>query len=196
MESKRSSTLYASFDIESDGSIPCKNSMLSFGMVLFNAAGEEIRRYQRNIIPLPGHKQEQRCMDEFWSKHPDVCKFVNSDTVDASTFVRELEVILHEYKDYRINWIANPAAFDWQWLKNYYDQFRSSDKAPDIGFSAKCISTLFWAYCASNGIEGARKQALSKELSEGCQHTHNPEDDAREQGRMFFNLCKLMKIPL
>src|SRR5437879_2557662 len=117
--------LYASFDIEADGSCPAKNSMLSIGIVFFNGAGKEVRTYQRNIKPLPGKEQEKRCMVEFWAKHPDVWAFVTSNQVDAKVFVDELAAILADLtKDgSQVTWVAHPAAYDWQWLKNYYDTF-------------------------------------------------------------------------
>ncbi len=47
-----------------------------------------------------------------------------------------------------------------------------------------------------NNIEGKKKDELLEKLSDGLKLTHNPEDDARKQGRVFFNLCKLLKIEL
>ena len=189
--------LYASFDIEADGSSPANNSMLSNGIVFFNSNGTEIKSFQRNIKPLPDKTQEKRCMTEFWDKFPDVWKFVNSNQITAIEFCQELETILLELeKTYQIIWVASPAAYDWQWLNSYYDKFKSQN-APNIGFSAKCVSTLFWTYCRLNKINAKEDQEKLREtLSEGFKHTHNPEDDAREQGKMFINLCKLMNIPL
>ncbi|AYV78094.1 MAG: hypothetical protein Edafosvirus5_12 [Edafosvirus sp.] len=189
--------LYASFDIEADGEVPVKNSMLSIGIVFFEPDGKEIKSYQRNLLPLSDRVQDPKCMSEFWSKHPESWKFVTSNQIDAKDFVKELEDILTTLnKTYDISFVAHPAAYDWQWLKSYYELFKS-ESAPNLGFSARCASTLFWTYCKQNNIISKKDlEEFRKTLSAGFTLTHNPEDDAREQGTVFINLCKKMNISL
>ncbi|AYV84382.1 MAG: exonuclease [Hyperionvirus sp.] len=188
--------LYASFDVEVDGPIPLKHSMISIGIVFFDSNGDEIQSYQRNIKPVANKIQDPKVMTDFWSKFPDVWQFITSNQVEPAVFVMELSKILKLLgRTYDMVWVAHPAAFDWQWLKNYYEFFRAEDM-PELGYTARCGSTLFWAYCKQNKIEKKEQDALRERLCEGLKHTHNPNDDAREQGKMFINLCKLMNISL
>ena len=57
--------VYVSTDIEADGPIPGPHSMLSFGSVAFDDAGNELSTFARNLETLPGaagdEKPEIRC---------------------------------------------------------------------------------------------------------------------------------------
>ena len=189
--------IYLSFDIEADGDTPMLNNMLSFGIVAFNSSGQEIGTFQKNLYPLEGHRADEKCMKEFWNQIPEIWKFVNTDQVLARTAIRKLTDFLLSLigNDNELVWIAYPSAYDWQWIKNYYEKFKPS-YAPQIGYTAKCISTMFWSYCLQNHLDSKEKKELWKELTEALPHTHNPLDDAREQGRGFFNLCQRLNINL
>jgi hypothetical protein len=188
--------LYASFDIEADGSSPAQNSMLSFGLVLFDSTGKEIDKLQINLKPRVGAEQEKRCMDEFWAKNPEVWKFVQTDAQEPQEFGTRVAALLVKYKDHRVTWVANPAAYDWQWVKFYYELYKPVG-APDIGYSAKCIGTLYWTWFRIGSVhtlmlddEDLAEQQWMQKLKAPGHMDHNPEHDARVQGRFFFELCE------
>jgi DNA polymerase III alpha subunit (gram-positive type) len=190
--------VYASFDIEADGAVPVLHNMLSLGISFHDSEGNKLKEFQRNIKPLPGRQAEKKCMEEFWDKNPEAWKSATSNQCEAKDVISDLVKILQEFQQSKCNvtWIAAPASFDWQWLKNYYEMFKS-ETDPELGFSARCISTLFWTYCQVNGVLSKDDQAkLRKELTVGHTHTHKSLDDATEQASLFFGLCKLMNINL
>ena len=116
--------------------------------------------------------------------------------VEAKDWVAALEEKLTELgKTYKIVWVAKPAAFDWPWIKCYYEMFKSAN-APDIGFKAHCISTMVWAYCASHGIEDSRP--LEVKLTKGVaeKHSHDALEDAREQADLFMGIAELLGMKL
>lgn len=176
-----------SFDIEADGQSPALNSMLSIGIVAYNESGKEIDTFQINLEPIPGHVQEERCMREFWDKEPEAWKFVNTNRVPAERAIMALEEWLKKYNQFTWNWIARPASYDWMWLKYYHEKFGSVNRR-DIGYQCICLSTIFKTYCILNRIKD--KEAFEKELTTGEEVTHNPLDDARYQGKLFFELKK------
>ncbi len=187
--------IYISFDIEADGPSPEINSMISFGLVAFDKT-KEIFSYQANIKPRADRCIDERCIEEFWNQNLEMWDFVNSDQISPEKFALDIENILIAYKDYDITWTGYPAAYDWQWLNAYYNKYKS-ENAPNIGYSAKCTSTMLWAYCKINKIAGKEEKAtLWNELSENYKLTHNPEDDARAQGYIFMNLSKKLGIAL
>lgn len=47
-----------------------------------------------------------------------------------------------------------------------------------------------------NKPNGYAKEKFIENISDGLKATHNPEDDARKQARMFINLQKLSGITL
>ena len=189
--------LYLSFDIEADGDTPMQNNMLSFGIAAYDSSGKEVGFLQRNLIPLEGHVADERCMREFWDKNPEAWEFVNQNRVPAQMAMKDLADFLMQFVEQGLElvWLAYPSAYDWQWIKNYYEAYKP-ESAPQIGYSAKCISTMFWFYCLQNGLSSDKKKQLWKELTENLPHSHNPLDDARQQGIGFFNLCRRCAINL
>lgn len=186
-------TCYLSFDIEADGDSPSVSNMLSIGVYGLTKNKTEVCRFQRNLKPLPDKKASTRCMTEFWDKNPDAWKFVNSDQQDPVKAMKELADLLTELKTkYRLVWVAAPAAYDWQWLKAYYEQMRLVyPETPDIGFRAFCVSTLLASYCKRKNLDSGKTW---KELAERDVLTHDPLDDAIVQGTLFVNLCNLENI--
>ena len=182
--------LYLSFDLETDGSSPTVSNMLSFGMVAFTASGEEVFSHQRNVLPRKDGRPEQSCLDNFWANEPELTEYVKKDAVTPAAFVAELSDLLKAHqKGHRYVWVASPACFDWMWLKGYYEAYGPADKFP-IGYQARCISSMMFFYCKTNGISSSERAKLRKIWMDGLKHTHIPVDDAREQGHVFINLCK------
>lgn len=202
MSKKSKQAVYLSFDIEADGPSPQSNNMLSIGIVGFvkTAHGNNIvADWQSNILPLDNHKADQKTMDEFWAKVPEMWKFVNTNQVTATDVIKEITNLYKElaYK-YHVVWVAWPGAYDWQWLNYYYQYVNDSlnGELPYIGFQAKCISTMFWVYTNANNINGQAKNDLFTELCEGNVCDHNPNHDAHAQGIAFMNLANKLNITL
>jgi len=189
--------VYFSFDIEADGPSPALNSMVSFGCVVFDESGVEVDKMQANMLPLPEQTVDKRCKEEFWDKNPEILKFVQTNPVDPSDFVKSLVQLYKKYKDvgHKIVWVANPAAYDWQWLKAYYEWFKCVED-PDIGYSAKCIGTMLEVYRLRmkwTDDQADEFEARTMKKLEAPGHVaHNPEHDARVQGHFFFTLCNAL----
>lgn len=182
--------VYLSFDIEADGDSPAKNSMVSFGVVAFDEQGKEVHKYQANIKPRVGAVQGKRCMEEFWAKNPEVWKFVQTNQKEPAAFVAVIARMIEEHHEagFKIVWLANPAAYDWQWLKAYYELYKE-DSYPDIGYSAKCIGSMWTNKCRRMGwssLEDHLESGAMKSLQAKDHVEHNPEHDARVQGLFYF----------
>jgi hypothetical protein len=188
--------LYLSFDIEADGPSPTVNSMLSIGIYGFNGRGDEVVSYQRNIEPLRNRIMDKQTKEDFWDKNPEMYEFIRTNRISPQQCMSEIADIYNKYKNtHKITWVAWPSAYDWQWLNSYYHEFGPNDK-PDIGFSAKCISTALWIYCKQNGLSKRQEKELWTELR-GCESvTHNPLDDSRCQGKVMFGLMDKYGIVL
>jgi DNA polymerase III alpha subunit (gram-positive type) len=190
-------TLYLSFDVEADGPSPVNNSMVQLGIVAVTADGREIFSLCWNIEPHPNCSPDETTMKEFWAKHPEEWKATQTNQLSGDLVRQSLAQMVTKWsKEWRLQWIAYPAAFDWQWVKDIYEHYNQPGD-PDIGYSAKCISTLLWGYEKTHGIKTPeQKEALKKELAGELTLTHNAEEDARYQARIFVNLCKKMGIAL
>lgn len=191
---QKNKTVYFSFDIEADGPSPAKNSMLSFGLVVFDQAGKEIGSLKKNLQPRPGAVQDKRCMEEFWAKQPEAWKRTTENAVDPKEFAEAVADMWKAFEGHgKRVWIANPAAYDWQWLKYYYEAYKT-EEMPDIGYSAKCIGTLWSSQCAQKGMsqsqEWDEEEKRMKEIAVKLEgHVpHDAEHDARVQGLFFFEM--------
>ena len=70
--------IYVSTDVESNGPIPGKYSMLNFGSVALNRNGDILGKFEVNLLPLDGAIQHPNTM-AFWAKHPDVWKQITAN---------------------------------------------------------------------------------------------------------------------
>ena len=191
-----SKTIFFVFDIEADGDSPVYNSMLSIGIVIFDESGKELESYQSNIKPLADRVQGKRCMEEFWNKNPEAWKFVNTDAKSSFIVMQQVSELYQKYKDQgcNIDWVADPAAYDWQWLKAYMEiQKHYNWPTVDIGYTATCLDTieqLYWKITDMKNADEKIKQVIKDNMAGNCKHTHNPVDDARRAGRIYFAMQK------
>jgi hypothetical protein len=182
---------FASFDVETDGDNPLMYSMRSIGIALFvEESTTPIDSFYATISPRPGAGVDKKCMEEFWSKHPEQWKEVNTNCVDAKDAMANLSKWLTTHdKKYCIKFVASPANFDWMFLKSYYETFGPSEKY-DIGFFCHDLTSLLRAYMIMNKI--ADKKGFLARICEYSKYTHNALDDAICQGKSYVNLRKLL----
>jgi hypothetical protein len=92
-----------------------EHPILAVGVCLGNSKVGIIENRQWCFQPLPGQKPEQRCMDEFWSKHPTVLNALQSN---AKPFLETMRDFL------------------WWWdntLETYRPRIVSDNPANDLG---------------------------------------------------------------
>lgn len=184
-------TVYLSFDIEADGPSPACNSMLSLGICGLDAEGTEIMKYQENIYPLIGHTMDANTK-LFWDAQPEAWEFVNTNQVDYHDAMQKLSDELDRLKEkgYTLKWIAQPAAYDWQWL-NYYWNLCFNGHKP-LAYKAECISTMYSTYCLINRLSNEDNNKLWNELYGKNPCPHNSYYDAKHQGFLYVGLLRRM----
>ena len=160
-------------DIEADGPIPHKYSMVSFGAV----------------------KVEEGLADTFYGKTKPISDLWIPEALAVSGISREAHLKHDDPKevmeDFR-NWIeevnaagrpvffSDNLAFDWQWINYYFHYYIGSNP---FGFSGRRIGDL---YC------GMQRDAYTKwkHLRE-TKHTHNPVDDAKGNAEALLKMKKM-----
>jgi DNA polymerase III alpha subunit (gram-positive type) len=183
--------IYASFDVETDGNNPIQHSLRSIGIALFvDRNTEPIDTFYVTVEPRKDTEVEDRCMTDFWDKHPEQWKEVNENTVTPTEAMKLLSDWLFSHSGkYCIKWVASPANFDWMFLKCYYENYGPQTKY-DIGFFCHDLSSLTRAYIISHNI-GDKKFFMNR-LAGNCKYTHQALDDAVCQGVMYINLRQLL----
>lgn len=187
-------TVYLSFDIEADGPSPARNNMISLGICGLDINCNELYRYEANILPLVDHSVDPATMARFWDKNPVAWTHATSNQITCIQAMDRLADDLAKLTcdGYRFVWVAQPAAYDWQWLNYYWNYAIDHDMQPSVslGYKADCISTMFSTYVSMK--KNIDQTKLWNEL-----YGHNPSDhvayyDARHQGYVYVKLLKLI----
>lgn len=171
---------HVSVDIEANGPIIGKNSMISFGMVIVEQGLK--RTFYREIKPIS---------DSFIPEALAVSGFTHEQTkqfMDPLQAMQEASQWLFENIEARpIFWADNPA-FDFPWMNYYFLTFISKNP---FGHSARRIGDL------AAGIElDTRYQWKFLRKGSGVKHTHNALDDATGNAYALLQLFNRMEVLL
>ncbi len=181
--------LLLSFDVEATGDGVLTGSMVAIGIVgaiedtkvSANANWVHVRKQWclEEIIP-----RGELCWAEFWTKHLDVWNYIQKNKVHPTVAMRELSNWLKELSStFSVYWVAMPAAYDWMWLKSYYEKYGPEDKF-EIRFKAECING-YRNVAALFGLEVVNQfneYITPKHLA----LTHYPVEDAERQAYMYL----------
>jgi 3'-5' exoribonuclease-like protein len=181
--------LYISADIEADGPIPGRYSMLSFGLAVagsydgttFEPQDPEAHTFYRELRPIS---------DEFDPKALEVSgldrdALIREGRDPESTMRAARAWVKKAAGDKRAVMVAYPVAFDWTFLYWYFIHF--SGESPFGHSSALDIQTLYQAG-AKTVQDTAYKEQMPEFLQPNRPHTHNALDDAIEQAELFANI--------
>jgi hypothetical protein len=203
-------TVYAHFNIETDGGVLLKNNMISLGIVFTDLSGLEINNFTADINPIEGHFPDNNTLETLWYNNNDNLKEyqrIMSNGKPVNSVMGRLSQLLAEYKskNIKICWVSRLASFEWPWLKNYYDVYCPEYitletgvviKSPDIGFKSECLSSIWNLYCKINKLNS---NDINKEwmvVSDFYVSTHNVLDNCKMQSKVFHNLHNKMNIKL
>jgi DNA polymerase III alpha subunit (gram-positive type) len=187
--------LYASFDVETDGSNPMQHSMRSLGIVLMiEGKGNHepciVDTFYRTITPRHDTFPDPTCITDFWDRHPIQWKNVNTDTISPTMAMLQLSQWLNKFtRHYIIKWVASPASFDWMFLKCYYEMFGPTTKM-DIGFFCHDLVSLLRTFAVMHNIKNVTN--LRRFLGQPEHPTHHALDDATNQGYIYMRLRTLL----
>jgi hypothetical protein len=179
---------YISADIEADGPIPGRYSMLSFGLAVaatFDGETFEPRAadetFYRELKPIG-----ERCLPEAIAASGldrDELLRVGADPAQAmSDAVAWVDLVA---SDARPVLVGYPVVFDWMFLHWYFVAF--CDESP-FGFSGALDMKTIYQQKARVLLDAAGRNDLPAELRAARPHTHNALDDAREQAEIFNKL--------
>ncbi len=166
-------------DIESDGVIPHKYSMVCFGAIVV----------------------EPSLSKTFYGKTKPISDEFNAEALAISGFSREEHLtfdepqdVMHEFYDWiKANskgqpiFISDNLAFDWQWINYYFHFFVGKNP---FGFSGRRIGDLY------SGLEKDFFAASEWKKFRKTSHTHNPVDDAKGNAEALLKIREMgLKFP-
>ena len=183
--------LYVSFDVETDGSCPLVNNMLSIGVVFLDATGVCVNTYSATFELLEGHVADPQTA-AFWSRHPSMYAAARHNPQPIATAMRALSLMLSRMAmKHTLQFVAAPACFDWMFLKCYYEFARRLDPEItfDIGFKCHCFSSALRQHTVAHGLNAAARERLLEELCPAdAERAHDPLYDAEIQGVRYVRL--------
>ena len=166
---------YIIVDVEADGEIPHKYSMVCFGAIIV----------------------EPSLSKSFYGKMKPISENWKSEALSVSGFTREQHLsfdtpkeVMRSFSEWiQLNSIGKPVfisdnlAFDWQWINFYFHYFL--EKNP-FGFSGRRIGDL---YCGMK--MDISKNYEWKKLYRKTKHTHHPVDDARGNAEALLGFVEM-----
>jgi hypothetical protein len=174
--------IYVSTDVETDGPIPGRNSMLSFASAAYQPDKTVLGTFTANLETLEGTAGDPATM-AWWSQRPDAWQATRTDLEDPQTAMRRY-----------LGWVKNlpgrpvfvgyPAGFDFLFV--YWYLIRFTGESP-FSFSALDIKTYAMALLKC-GYRDAVKRNMPRRWFDSLPHTHVALDDALEQGALFCNM--------
>lgn len=182
--------IYISTDVESDGPIPGKNSMLNFGSVALDINKNVLGTFEANLLPLPGAVQNKKTM-EFWAKHPEMWKKINTDPRDPLVVMIEYNLWLVKMSQYGSPvFVAYPAGYDFTFIRWYLEYFTDDCI---FGYQSLDVKSYVMALLATDFKTTLKSKFPGRWFEKDLPHTHNGIDDAMEQGMMFINILREVK---
>jgi hypothetical protein len=188
-EAHDTTDLYFSGDIEADGPIPGRYSMLSFGLAVasrfdgskFEPLDPSAATFYRELKPISDDVDAQALAvagldrDELVRDGADPAEAMRA----AATWISE------QAGDARAVLVGYPVVFDWLFLHWYFVRFLGESP---FGFSNALDMKTIYQQKARVPLDRAGRTDLPPELGSIHEHTHNALEDAVEQGEIFNRL--------
>lgn len=174
--------IYVSTDIETDGPVAGRNSMLSLGSAAYAADKTLLATFSANLETVPGLVADERTT-RWWATQPEAWLACRQNVeMPAAAMQRYVEWL--RALPGRPVFVAYPAAFDFPFVQWYLERY--ADDNP-FGYAVIDIKTYAMAVLRQP-YRTSGKQAMPAEWFDPVPHTHVALDDALEQGALFCNM--------
>jgi len=190
-----------SIDIEARGQGPASHGIISIGVCVGSTEEEKVlEKIRFDMLPIPGQKMEERCREEFWSKHPDHLKALTKNAKPPMEQTRAFRAFLDKWDMmHDLYIVCDHPTFDFGMINYYLDKAgcftlnykKNLDGSP---FSYRPIHDST-AYARSLLRQSFNEPWLSnKRLIEAIgadwlnpdDHDHMPENDAEFNYRLHY----------
>jgi hypothetical protein len=176
--------IYVSTDIETDGPIPGKHSMLSLAAAAYTADKQLISTFSSNLFTLPGAQVDPKTT-AWWATQPDAWAACRKNLEAPQSALPRYVGWLKTLPGKPV-FVAYPSAFDFPFVYWYLIEFAGENP---FGYSVIDIKTYAMALLRQP-YRACGKQAMPATWFDPAPHTHIALDDAIEQGQLFCNMLK------
>ena len=172
--------IYVSTDVEADGPIPGRYSMLSFASAAMDAAGARLGTYTANLVTLPGAISDPETM-AWWERNPAAWRACRSDPRDPGEAMTEYRAWLEALPGKPV-FVGYPAAYDFMFVYWYLVRFTGGSP---FSHSALDLKTFAMAVLGTE-FRRTTKRIMPRDWFGPSRHTHVALDDAIEQGELWL----------
>jgi 3'-5' exoribonuclease Rv2179c-like domain len=187
--SRSVSDIYISGDIEADGPIPGRFSMLAFGLTVAATFDGEVFT-PRNPSQQTFYRELKPIAENY---EPAALKAARLDREALARDGAEPEAAMRDATDWvvaqadeaggaRPVLVGYPVVFDWMFIHWYFIRFAAESP---FGFSGALDIKTIYQQKAQVTLDHAGRNDLPDELRASHPHTHNALDDAIEQAEIF-----------
>jgi hypothetical protein len=180
---------YISADIEADGPIPGRYSMLSFGFTVASTF-DGLTFEPRNLRSATFYRELKPISDEFdpaalaiGGLDRDALARDGAEPADA--MAEAAAWVERETAGTLAVLVGYPLVFDWMFLHWYFMRFLGESP---FGFSRALDMKTIHQQKARITVGEAGRRDLPAEIASELPHSHNALDDAVEQGEIFNKL--------
>lgn len=195
---KERSEIYISVDIEADGPIPGEYSMVSIGAVVTgsNTARGDVTRFDIDD-PTNQFSAEFQPISDKWDAEALAISgfprehFEQNGEDPAAVMTRFAAWVEERREFYGANaaiFVAFPLGFDWMFT--YWYLIKYSETGSPFGHSRHADIKTEYAAQYNEMTANAIKRNMPKAIRSNRPHTHDPLDDAKEQGELWMNLLE------
>lgn len=176
--------IYVSTDVETDGPVAGRHSMLSIGSAAYTADKRLLSTFSANLETLPELTSDARTA-AWWAMQPQAWSACRQNLEYPRDAMARYLVWLKALPG-RPVFVAYPAVFDFSFVYWYLTQFAGENP---FGYAAIDIKTYAMAMLRKP-YRACGKQSMPAEWFDPLDHTHVALDDAIEQGSLFCNMLR------
>ncbi|MDP3439278.1 MAG: exonuclease [Azonexus sp.] len=176
--------IYVSTDVETDGPIAGKHSMLSLGSAAYTADKQLLGTFSVNFDPLPGATPDPKTM-AWWATQPAAWAACRQNAEAPRLAIPRYLAWVKALPGKPV-FVAYPSAFDFPFVYWYRMEFAGENP---FGYSVIDIKTYAMAMLRQP-YRACGKQSMPAEWLDPAPHTHVALDDAIEQGNLFCNMLR------
>ncbi len=181
--------LYISADIEADGPIPGKHSMLAFGLAVagrfdnrsFEALDPSATTFYRELRPI----SDEVDRGALRVAGLDRDRLKETGALPAEAMADAARWVEDQTGPDRPVLVGYPVVFDWLFLHWYFVAFVGESP---FGFSGALDMKTIYQQKGRVTLDKAGREDLPLFLRSPREHSHNALDDAIEQGEIFIKL--------
>lgn len=182
----RTDSVFVSMDVETDGPIPGKYSMLQLGAVAFDGNGRRLSKFVVNLERLPAAGQHPDTM-LWWSERQEIYEKTRFNLMAPAQAMKDFAEWLETLPSPLPVAVCYPATFDFMFVYWYLINFNGHSP---FSFAALDLKTLAWAMLNRPFRKIGKRHMPRKWLDGTTPHSHDALDDAHGQGQMLFNMLR------